>query len=177
MCRTTTTAQRRSFGSDAAKVVRASTPPAEAPTTATRTPAASPSPRPVLTAGATRARKVWDPRGATLPAGPRARDARGRPVAKKPRRRPPDPGPPTGQGGRAALLDGRLGGDGGLAVDLARHEHEALELGHQDTVLVEDARVDLDRAAVGLGLGLALLEDLGLDEQRVAVEDGRRVRE
>src|SRR3712207_9492439 len=35
----------------------------------------------------------------------------------------------------------------------------------------------LDRAAVGLRARLALLKHLGLDEQRVAVEHGRRVLE
>jgi hypothetical protein len=52
----------------------------------------------------------------------------------------------------------------------ARHEHQPLELGDEDAVLVEDPGVDADRAAVGLGLRLALLEHLGLAEQRVAVE-------
>src|SRR4051812_2697276 len=59
----------------------------------------------------------------------------------------------------------------------ARHEHEALELGHQRSVLGEHARVDLDRPAVGLRARLAQLEHLGLREQRVAVEDRRRVAE
>ena len=39
------------------------------------------------------------------------------------------------------------------------------------------ARIERIRAAVGLGPRLALLEHLGLDEQRVAVEDRRGVRE
>ena len=38
---------------------------------------------------------------------------------------------------------------------LPGHEHEALELRHQRAVLVEDPRVDLDRAPVGLGARLA----------------------
>src|SRR4051794_19576185 len=66
------------------------------------------------------------------------------------------------------LLPGRLG----LPRLAPRDQDEPLELGHEDAVLVEDAGVDLDRAAVGLGARLALLEDLGLDEQGVAVEDG-----
>jgi len=37
--------------------------------------------------------------------------------------------------------------------------------------------MDPDRAPVGLGARFAHLEDLGLAEQRVAVEDGRRVLE
>jgi len=37
--------------------------------------------------------------------------------------------------------------------------------------------VDLDRSTVGLGLGLALLEHLGLHEQGVAVEDRSRMAE
>ena len=59
----------------------------------------------------------------------------------------------------------------------ARHQHEALELGHEHAVLVEHARVHLDGAAVGLGARLPLLEHLGLAEQRVAVEHRRRVLE
>ena len=48
-----------------------------------------------------------------------------------------------------ALLDVALG-LGGLAGVLARDQDQALELGYQDAVLVEDAGVDLDHAAVGL---------------------------
>ena len=59
----------------------------------------------------------------------------------------------------------------------ARHEHEPLELGHEHAVLVEDARVHLHGAAVGLGLRLLLLEHLGLAEERVAVEHRRRMLE
>src|SRR5688572_29276968 len=60
------------------------------------------------------------------------------------------------------------------AVDRRRmaagDEDEPLELGHEDAVLVEHARVHADRPAVALGCRLALLEHLRLAEQRVAVE-------
>src|SRR5688572_10926554 len=94
----------------------------------------------------------------------------------------------SSQGGKAGLchtrtnrspparsLDVALGGR--RPVLAAGDQHEALELGHQDPVLVVHPRVHLHGAAVGLGLGLALLEHLGLHEQRVAVEDGCRVLE
>ena len=68
----------------------------------------------------------------------------------------------------------RLGDRTGV---LARDEDQALELGDKRAVLVEDAGVDLDGATVLLGLGFPLLEHLGLHEQRVAVEDGGRMRE
>jgi hypothetical protein len=64
---------------------------------------------------------------------------------------------------------GRLGGVGRARV-APGNEDEALELGHEQAVLVEHAGVDADRPAVGLGLRLALLEHLGLAEQGVAVE-------
>src|SRR3954469_1602503 len=77
--------------------------------------------------------------------------------------------------GRHSLDVGlRLVGRAGVP---ARHEHEPLELGDEHAVLVEHARVHLHRAAVGLRLRLALLEHLGLAEQRVAVEHRRRVLE
>ena len=47
----------------------------------------------------------------------------------------------------------------------------------EHAVLVEDAGMDADGAAVGLGARLLDLEHLGLAEQRVAVEDRRRVLE
>ena len=59
----------------------------------------------------------------------------------------------------------------------AGHEDEPLELGHEDAVLVVYAGVDPHRPAIGLGLRLALLEHLGLHEQRVPVEDRRGVLE
>src|SRR6266581_4934959 len=43
---------------------------------------------------------------------------------------------------------------------LARDEHEALELGHEDPVLIEHARVHLHGPAVGLGSRLGLLQHL-----------------
>jgi len=61
-----------------------------------------------------------------------------------------------------------------MAGSRARDEHEPGEVGHERAVLVEDAGVDPDRAPVGLGPPRAPLEDLGLGEQRVAVDDGRR---
>ena len=60
---------------------------------------------------------------------------------------------------------------------LAGHQHRALELGDQGAVLVVGAGVDLDHAAVGLRLRGAHLEHLGLDKERVAVEDRRRMAE
>ena len=57
--------------------------------------------------------------------------------------RSPAPGPRLRRGPLAP--DGEL-----LARVLAGHQHQALELGHEDAVLVEDPGVDLDHAAVGL---------------------------
>src|SRR3954453_14317180 len=68
-----------------------------------------------------------------------------------------------------ASLDVALGAIGGPGV-APRHQDEALELGDEEPVLVEDAGVHADRTAGRLGLRLALLEDLGLAEQRVPVE-------
>src|ERR1700751_3647150 len=75
------------------------------------------------------------------------------------------------------LVDVALGGSVVASGALSRHEHDPLELGDENAVLVVGARVDLDGAAVGLGTGLLLFEHLGLDEQRVAVKNGRRVGE
>ena len=50
----------------------------------------------------------------------------------------------------------------------ARHEHGALELGDERAVLVVDAGVDLDDAAVGLRCGRAHLEHLGLSTNSVS---------
>src|SRR6188472_2408243 len=68
------------------------------------------------------------------------------------------------------LLDVALGLRG-LAGVPPRHQHQALELGDEDAVLVEDAGVDLDHAAVGLRFRGLDLEHLGLAEEGVAVED------
>src|SRR5438445_3193096 len=90
-----------------------------------------------------------------------------------------------------ALLDDRalgLGADGlrtrrrarlgwRRAAILSRHEHQALELRDQHTVLVEHPRMHLHGAAIGLRLRLLLLQHLRLAEQRVPVEDRRRVLE
>ncbi len=59
----------------------------------------------------------------------------------------------------------------GLARVLARDQDQALELGDEDAVLVEDAGVDLDDAAVGLRFRGLDVEHLGLAEEGVAVED------
>ena len=58
-----------------------------------------------------------------------------------------------------------------------RNQHQALELGHENAVLVEHPGVHPDRPPVGLGLGRADLQHLGLAEQRVAVEHRRGVLE
>src|SRR5438105_1187083 len=58
-----------------------------------------------------------------------------------------------------ALVDVPLGLDRRAASrGLARDQHQALELGHQHPILVEHARVHLDRAPVGLRPRLFLLE-------------------
>src|SRR5579875_2811435 len=65
-----------------------------------------------------------------------------------------------------SLLDVTLRALQRLTGMLAGYEDEALELGHEHAVLVEDARVHLDRAAILLGARGLDLEHLGLAEQR-----------
>src|SRR5688572_14430493 len=74
------------------------------------------------------------------------------------------------------LLDVALWG-WDFPVRSLRNQDGALELGDERVVLLVDAGVDLDDAAVRLRLRRAHLEHLGLTEQRVAVEDRVRVRE
>src|SRR5687767_3152730 len=86
--------------------------------------------------------------------------------------------------GCEASVDVALGGRR-IAVRLARDEHGALELRDELTGLLVHPGVDLDDAAVRLGLRRPHLEHLRLAEQRVAVEDrvgvaellGREVRD
>src|ERR1700722_819873 len=65
------------------------------------------------------------------------------------------------------LLDVPLGGRAGMGGTwiTTRDQDKPLELGDEHPILVVDARVHLDSAAVGLCLGLALLQPLGLAEQ------------
>src|SRR4051794_2969201 len=64
-----------------------------------------------------------------------------------------------------------------IAGLLPRDQHRALELRDEGAVLLVNAGVDLDYPAVGLRTRRGHFEDFGLGEQRVAVEDGRRMAE
>src|SRR5436305_289160 len=79
------------------------------------------------------------------------------------------------KGSPGLLVDVRLAAGQRLSRVLPGHQHDALELGDQHTVLVEHPRVHPYRPPVGLGARRLDLEHFRLDEQGVTVEHRCRV--